>query len=786
VTTQADERDLDVQETSTASTSLGLLQVGWQRKSLVILGLVLGLVAGTLFYAQKQPIYQSSSKILVVKKTPDNTISSGPDGRSTFMEDYLATHAELIRSSEIVGRAARSPELKDLQSFPDQGDLTYQIVNGLAVSRGRDPTGGVNNILVLAFKGPVAEECPKILDAVVVKYQEFLNETYKDVSDRTLDLIKEARNTLKGELDQAEKAYLEFRQRSPAGLMRIGNGLNVYSERLAMIERRRSEIDLKHLELTTRLGSIERAFKDYGKAAALRAIQANRKEALITGDKSLDDALLPLMLERKKLQSAGLGPNHPQIKLVDDAIEFTRELYHGRVGDRVAAPAPGEERPRDPDTVEVYLQQLRADIADNIAMLQDLDTKFIKARGEAQELNNYEALEDQLKSNVTTNKELFNTIVKRLQEISLVRGHGGYTAQPVERPGLGRKVAPNPYLVFSLASVLGLVVGTGLAYLAEVSDKSFRTPAEIRRRLGLPVIGHIPFIGPDEKAKELVAAGTATLDPMLCTHYSSNSVEAEAYRGVRTALYFNTRGAGHQVIQVTSPNASDGKSTLAANMAVSIAQSGKRTVLIDCDFRKPRVHKIFNVPGTVGMASVIAGQATLESAVQQSAVPNLSILPCGPRPANPAELLTSPRFKEVLDAIRTHYDFVLVDTPPLLVVTDPSVVAPRVDGVVMCIRVTKNGRPYAERAKEILGALGANVLGVVVNGFGTQADGSRYGYEHYSAGYGGYGYGHGYGYGYGYGYTYGDASYYADPVEEPAPAANANGNASQANGAPKA
>jgi capsular exopolysaccharide synthesis family protein len=170
------------------------------------------------------------------------------------------------------------------------------------------------------------------------------------------------------------------------------------------------------------------------------------------------------------------------------------------------------------------------------------------------------------------------------------------------------------------------------------------------------------------------------------------------------------------------------------------------------------------------MASVIAGQATLDQAIQTSAIPGLSILPCGPRPANPAELLTSPRFKEVLDAIRTQYDFVLVDTPPLLVVTDPSVVAPRVDGVVLCIRVTKNGRPHAERAKEVLGALGANVLGVVVNGFGTQADGSRYGYEHYSIGYG-----DGYGYGYGHGYTYGDASYYADPVEEAPAAVNGTG-----------
>jgi Mrp family chromosome partitioning ATPase len=164
------------------------------------------------------------------------------------------------------------------------------------------------------------------------------------------------------------------------------------------------------------------------------------------------------------------------------------------------------------------------------------------------------------------------------------------------------------------------------------------------------------------------------------------------------------------------------------------------------------------------LASVIAGQSDLATAIRPSAIPNLMILPCGPRPANPAELLTSPRFKELLDIIRAQYDYVILDTPPLLVVTDPCVVAPRVDGVVMAIRVTKNGRPFAERAKEILHSLGANVIGVVVNGLGGQS-GGRYGY-----GYDSYNYGYGYGYTYRYSYTYTDEysaekgqSYYAAP-----------------------
>src|SRR5262249_28292873 len=188
-------------------------------------------------------------------------------------------------------------------------------------------------------------------------------------------------------------------------------------------------------------------------------------------------------------------------------------------------------------------------------------------------------------------------------------------------------------------------------------------------------------------------------------------------------------GRGHQVVQVTSPNPGDGKSTLAANLAVSVAQSGKRTVLIDCDFRKPRVHKIFHIEKPeVGLASIITGEATTSAAIRPTRVDNLSILPAAPGPANPAEPPTSPEFQAIVDKLRAEYEFVIIDTPPVLAVSDPLVVAPRVDGVLLVFRMTKKARPTAERAREQLGAVGANVLGVVVNGTG-QRRGAYYGYR---------------------------------------------------------
>jgi capsular exopolysaccharide synthesis family protein len=302
-----------------------------------------------------------------------------------------------------------------------------------------------------------------------------------------------------------------------------------------------------------------------------------------------------------------------------------------------------------------------------------------------------------------------------------------------------------------------------LAYVVEMADKTFHDPADVSHYLNLPLVGHIPAIPAKAKYKSPAAP---QLDPILVAAHRPKSQLAEAFRAVRTALYFNTRGSGHRVIQITSPTPSDGKSTLAGNLAVSIAQTGKNVLLIDADFRRPRIHTLFGLNREIGLSSVINGQAEPHDAIQDSGVANLSVMACGPRPDNPSELLTSPQFKEFLDAIRERFDFILIDTPPMLAVTDPSVVAPRVDGVLLTLRIKKNVRPGAIRATEMLSTLGANVLGAVVNvvsgkkGYGYGGYSYRYGgrYGSYRQGYGSTFGGQGYGEGYGEYYSEEDSS----------------------------
>ena len=251
-------------------------------------------------------------------------------------------------------------------------------------------------------------------------------------------------------------------------------------------------------------------------------------------------------------------------------------------------------------------------------------------------------------------------MLTKLEDVGFAADSGGYDAKVTERAGRGWQVEPNLAKIITVGSLLGALCGLLLGYVVDASDKSFKSPEEISHLLGLQIIGHCPLIAGTGHRRN---NNNSTVDPSVITFHKSKSRGAEAFRAIRTALYFSTRGAAHKVIQVTSPHPGDGKSTLSSNLAVAIAHSGKKVVIIDADFRRPRVHKIFGVNNDAGISTVISEELDLADAIQQTPVANLDCLACGPRPDNPSELLTSARFDELLGILREKYDFVLVDSP---------------------------------------------------------------------------------------------------------------------------
>jgi polysaccharide biosynthesis transport protein len=728
-------------ESAVASTSRNLLQVLAQHRWLVVLGAVVGLVGGLLSYAQRQPIYQSNASVLVVKKRSDALQVAGGDPRMGFYEDYVATHLILIKSPIVIGHAVKKKELGTLKSFERMGDPTGAIIGGLIAGRDSTKEGSApNNIINLTYKGTQPEDTGLVLAAVISSYRDFLDETYRGVSENTLALITGARNILEKDLSRKEESYRAFRANNPL-LWKGSDGANIHLSRIKEFQVKQTGLFARGEELRERLKAIDKAKKSGSStstllALATRPLERDGKDASLERD--LESQLFPLLLREKALLQ-DYGDDHPEVIRVREQVAMTKQLYErlDSVNKKQSDPSSDAAVKRMEARLESQVEALRQELALLDTANVAIGNLMKDEEGKARRLESTEMKDEDYRNDIARTSKVLDQTLKRLEEINLIQDSGGFATQVISEPSGGVKVSPIAWQVIFSGLMLGLLGGVGLAYLLDLADKSFRTPEEIRKRLRLPIVGHIPYLAQaNDPIPVTDAQGQPLLiDASLCAFHRPNSVDAEAYRSVRTALYFSTQGERHKVIQVTSPNMSDGKTTLIANLAVTIAQSGRRVILVDADLRRPRAHRIFGLTAKAGLAQLIAEDAEMPDVVQPTVVPNLWVLPAGPRPAAPGELLTQQRLAEILDVLRDQYDYVLVDTPPLLAVSDPCAVAPRVDGVLLTIRVSKNGRPSAERARDMLAGLRVQVFGVVVNGIGKQGAMSGYGYEHYDYAY---------------------------------------------------
>lgn len=728
------------------------LSLTWRYFWLLILFGGVGTGAAYLHFLKQPPTYQSSSTILV---TGDRQNQANPLGtESTLAQGATPTmpHQMLVGSPLVVRKAVEARDLRKNPAFAGGEDPVKRIVEGLHVlSDVKTP-----DVIRLSFQDTDPEVCRLSLEAVLEGYRSFLGETHETISEDVVKLITEAKDVLLTKMEEKEKGYRNFRQEAPLLFAKEAGATNIHQERLAGIEQARSALLIALHEKTAELDSLKNAMARGGNREALALIiNANKesKESGLPQEKSPVTELFPLLLEEQMLLET-LGPDHPKVTAVQKRIEITRKYLTESLAEerKNAGETPMPKGGKRPDLVALYLESLQHEVDVIQNKQKEMDLLFDKEKEAAKSLVAFEIQDEGFRNDIARTSKIFEGVVKRLDEISLVKNYGGYEMSVISPPAAGTLTGPVMARYLTAGAIAGIAVGYLLAYLLELNDRSFRDAEEVQTSLGLPVVGHVPVI-------ELSRAdwrSQGPVHPSLVTFHRPKSRLAEAYRAVRTSLYFRTRGEPLKVIQVTSPNPGDGKSTLSGNLAVSIAQTGKRVLLMDADFRRPRIHRLIGQNTALGVSSVIAGTAELMDAIQDTPVENLSVLGCGPRPDNPAELLTGKRFEELLGVLREQYDFIIIDTPPLLAVTDPSAVAARVDAVIVTLRIAKRTRSEARRAMEILAGVGANVLGIVVNGVSAR---KGYGYSGSN----------------GRGYAYGEGKagiYYSDddPIASPAPA----------------
>ena len=734
MSTVSAENQIAIPQTEDTSGGLDMLGFLRRRKSFIFLFAALGTGVGYMLLQRQVPQYRSEAMVQVIHRAGDARV------RSMMAEKDLTDANFVLRSERTLQKAWQKHSLNSRPSLSglSEDDAINVIAGMLSV------TPRSANVLTIACTGGNPEDIRDIANAAADEYVEAQRENYKDASEEVKGILSRARDELHEQLKEAEQEYARFRE----GSNLTTDGENPHRIRARAAESKVSEYELEKTVMRAELNALIEAINKGGAREAILMLIGkqdggnNSVVGKVAGDPTAQ-AIFPLMLEEAQLATE-LGPGHPKLKIIQMKMQMIRDHMKEMAGLQEKESQGEAEQPTD--FLTMYLKSIEQQLQIIERQQQEVQVLATNDDALARKLMLEEIEDKHKKANIDRLGALFNNTSQAISEVHMNAGMGGVTALVLKRARTGIKISPIMERFLGMGALMGAMAGLGIAYLIEMADRSFRKPEDIIREFGVPIMGHIPFM--TEQRMKISADGNK-FDRSAITVHLPRSRPAEAFRAIRTAVCFSAMAGEHRVISVTSPAAGDGKSTLALNLAVSLAQSGKRTVLLESDLRRPKVHKLTGVDNKVGVVDVLRGTVDIESSVQATQVPDLFIIPCGSRPKDPAELLARPEYETLLEDLRSRFDYVIVDTPPILAVTDPAGVAARVDGVIVCMRLSRHTRDLGKRTIDSLRDIGATVSGVVINGV-EERDAYGYGnyrYSDYRYYYKSYNYKYGYGYG---------------------------------------
>ena len=336
-----------------------------------------------------------------------------------------------------------------------------------------------------------------------------------------------------------------------------------------------------------------------------------------------------------------------------------------------------------------------------------------------------------LNEEVLVNRGLYEAVLKRLNETSVGNDLAAANIQVMQRAELPLyPSSPNTFRNLILAAVLGLLLAVGSAFFLEYMDATVKTPQEVWAAVSLATLGAVPQlrysagrhnspVSSNGRAQRLLFArksGDPESKKLVVARDELSDIATESYRIIRASLLFSQAERPPQVILLTSPAPDEGKTVTTLNLGISLAQSGKRVLVIDGDLRKGRCHQLVNIDNDAGVTNVLTGHATLPQCIRPTAIPGLYLLSRGVSAPNPAELLMSQKTRDVLRELRSQFDFIMIDSPPIIAVSDAAVLSTISDGVVLVFHAQKTTVLSSRRALERLERVGAPILGVILNG----------------------------------------------------------------------
>ena len=703
-----------------------IFTVFWRGRWIILLCTLLGAIGGYFYVQQRGTIWRAQSKVYVEKK--GSTL--GPESLllGVGAKNYANTQAQVMVSSTVLDGALAAFHVE----FPrpklfDPGTIEpIWLLKELSVNVGRD-----DDIISVSLDSNHKQEACAIVRHVVEGYQKFQATKQKDSA---LDLHQQLMKD-KGKYDKdfadAIDAQANYRKDHP-GVGSESGALSILQDqwRAKNVALAQADDDFKSAE---EVWNTAKGLK--GNPTMLRQILpslvggADIRMAYPPNLQAMTGQILNLQRERANLL-VQLQPDHPRVKTLDEAVAKLKKT----IADQ------------DKQFAQIFTESLRSRYEAAKTKRDQSEAEVAELEGEVFELDALEADYSKLLAEVDSSRNAMNSVYERLQMINVDTDaeptfvHILHPADPATA-----EVASGKPMRLAAALLLGFFAGAGLAWLRGMMDQRIRTAEEVRKALELPILAIMPRVSRASK----VDGDLTAID-----RWDTSTQYAEAARSLRTAVYFGMPKGEGNVVQITSSDAADGKTTIAANLAIAMAKAGQRTLLIDADMRKPQQAKQFALDNNLGLATLLDSTThKLTDVVQETDIPALHVMTSGPVPPNPTEMLNSPKFENLLADLSKHYDHVIVDSPPVLPVADARIIATRCRATVLTVRVDKSTRKRISAARDMLVGVGAKILGIALNDMP---------------------HGIGYGYGAGYGY-YGRNSPYGTPVTEAPKVQNGNG-----------
>jgi len=684
------------------------LDVIRRRKGIILAFFVVVVVTTLIGSFLARPIYKATATVEISLENPRIVKFDEVVEVETRPAEFYETQYKLLKSKSLAKQVIDKLDLAEHPEFAprEEGEpgiasaLTGLITGIKDVIRTfrRNPvndevpveiskeTGLVNEFLGRVEISPVRDS--RLVDISFEAYERGLSaKTINTLADtfiewnlnRRLEATKEGRDFLKKQLQQTQ-----------ANLERSEEELNAFAKRNDIIS------------LDEKMNLTYHQFSELNDVLAKAENERLAKESLHKHVLNGNVEVIPVVVNDPYLQE--LKTEYAKLKAEYGQLSAIFKPEYPKVKQQGAKVA--EIRGKIDEGISSIVSSIKSDYEAALKREEILRERYEKQKGLASALNEKAVQYNILDREVQTNKSIYESLLQRLKETEVSAGIKASSTQVVDYASVPLfPYKPKITLNVLLAAVVGLFAGVFIAFFMEYFDNTLKSTEEIRDRLRFPVLGGIFKVN---QGKELGFPIEKAFLSAPRSHF------AEAFRTIRASLLLSTPGAHPRSILITSPHPGEGKTTVSVNLAISFAQAGSRVLLLEADFRRPRIEQILNTNG-VGLTDFLTGNARLEEAIKEGEVPKLFVLNVGSLPVNPAELIGSDEMRKLLEKLREEYDYIIVDGPPALGFADALIISSILDGTVVVASANETPRGSLTEVMEKLWGFNARVLGVVLN-----------------------------------------------------------------------